>query len=133
MENSNVEVLHVTKPDKYQLHLHESCVLSLKFAHCGKQILPCQYFLSFLHVKFFQECLKLGIFKNWILKLNIKAIQKFLLFFSVEIPCVVTKPLSLTGLKCDYSFDMIFINMRMCCSYDWSVAWGAFLEKKRQQ
>lgn len=37
MENSNVEVLHVTKPDKYQLHLHESCVLSLKFAHCGKQ------------------------------------------------------------------------------------------------
>ncbi|XP_011517271.1 transducin-like enhancer protein 4 isoform X23 [Homo sapiens] len=36
MENSNVEVLHVTKPDKYQLHLHESCVLSLKFAHCGK-------------------------------------------------------------------------------------------------
>lgn len=36
MENSNVEVLHVTKPDKYQLHLHESCVLSLKFAACGK-------------------------------------------------------------------------------------------------
>ena len=40
MENSNVEVLHVTKPDKYQLHLHESCVLSLRFAHCGKP-LPC--------------------------------------------------------------------------------------------
>lgn len=36
MENSNVEVLHATKPDKYQLHLHESCVLSLKFASCGK-------------------------------------------------------------------------------------------------
>uniref|UniRef100_A0A4W3ILU6 Groucho/TLE N-terminal Q-rich domain-containing protein n=1 Tax=Callorhinchus milii TaxID=7868 RepID=A0A4W3ILU6_CALMI len=36
MESSNVEVLHVTKPDKYQLHLHESCVLSLKFAYCGK-------------------------------------------------------------------------------------------------
>uniref|UniRef100_W5MH26 TLE family member 2, transcriptional corepressor a n=1 Tax=Lepisosteus oculatus TaxID=7918 RepID=W5MH26_LEPOC len=31
-----VEVLHVSKPDKYQLHLHESCVLSLKFAYCGK-------------------------------------------------------------------------------------------------
>uniref|UniRef100_A0A3P8YMP9 Groucho/TLE N-terminal Q-rich domain-containing protein n=1 Tax=Esox lucius TaxID=8010 RepID=A0A3P8YMP9_ESOLU len=31
MESSNVEVLHVSKPDKYQLHLHESCVLSLKF------------------------------------------------------------------------------------------------------
>ncbi|KAJ8274142.1 hypothetical protein COCON_G00087670 [Conger conger] len=30
MESSNVEVLHVSKPDKYQLHLHESCVLSLK-------------------------------------------------------------------------------------------------------
>jgi groucho len=36
MENSNVEVLHCTKPDKYQLHLHDSCVLSLKFASCGK-------------------------------------------------------------------------------------------------
>lgn len=46
MENSNVEVLHVTKPDKYQLHLHESCVLSLKFAHCGKQIILNQFFPS---------------------------------------------------------------------------------------
>ncbi|KAI4504824.1 hypothetical protein M0802_000374 [Mischocyttarus mexicanus] len=36
MENSNVEVLHALKPDKYQLHLHESCVLSLKFASSGK-------------------------------------------------------------------------------------------------
>ncbi|NXG69492.1 TLE1 protein, partial [Baryphthengus martii] len=36
MESSNVEVLHHTKPEKYQLHLHESCVLSLKFASCGK-------------------------------------------------------------------------------------------------
>ncbi|XP_078484412.1 groucho [Ciona intestinalis] len=36
MENSTVEVLHDTKPEKYQLHLHESCVLSLKFAHSGK-------------------------------------------------------------------------------------------------
>ncbi|XP_021968330.1 protein groucho isoform X1 [Folsomia candida] len=36
MENSNVEVLHCTKPDKYQLHLHDSCVLSLKFAANGK-------------------------------------------------------------------------------------------------
>lgn len=36
MESSNVEVLHVNKPDKYQLHLHESCVLSLKFAYCGE-------------------------------------------------------------------------------------------------
>jgi len=36
MENSNVEVLHHSKPDKYQLHLHDSCVLSLKFAYCGK-------------------------------------------------------------------------------------------------
>ncbi|XP_060031687.1 transducin-like enhancer protein 3 isoform X2 [Erinaceus europaeus] len=36
MESSNVEVLHHSKPDKYQLHLHDSCVLSLKFASCGK-------------------------------------------------------------------------------------------------
>lgn len=28
--------MHASKPDKYQLHLHESCVLSLKFAACGK-------------------------------------------------------------------------------------------------
>uniref|UniRef100_A0A8C1D559 TLE family member 3, transcriptional corepressor a n=1 Tax=Cyprinus carpio carpio TaxID=630221 RepID=A0A8C1D559_CYPCA len=39
MESSNVEVLHHTKPDKYQLHLHESCVLSLKFAYCGKHFI----------------------------------------------------------------------------------------------
>lgn len=36
MENSHVEVLHANKTDKYQLHLHESCVLSLRFASCGK-------------------------------------------------------------------------------------------------
>ena len=36
MESSNVEVLHISGPEKYQLHLHESCVLSLKFAHTGK-------------------------------------------------------------------------------------------------
>jgi len=36
MESSNVEVLHVNKPDKYQLHLHDSCVLSLKYATSGK-------------------------------------------------------------------------------------------------
>lgn len=35
MESSHVEVLHVRKPEKYQLRLHESCVLSLKFASCG--------------------------------------------------------------------------------------------------
>ncbi|KAJ1085920.1 hypothetical protein NDU88_006044 [Pleurodeles waltl] len=37
LESSNVEVLHVSKPDKYQLHLHESCVLSLQFSSCGKK------------------------------------------------------------------------------------------------
>lgn len=31
-----IQVLHTLKPDKYQLHLHESCVLSLKFAATGK-------------------------------------------------------------------------------------------------
>ncbi|XP_077285343.1 protein groucho-like [Arctopsyche grandis] len=36
MENSHVEVLHAGKPDRYQLLLHESCVLSLRFAACGK-------------------------------------------------------------------------------------------------
>lgn len=36
MENSHVEVLHANKSDKYQLLLHESCVLSLRFATCGK-------------------------------------------------------------------------------------------------
>lgn len=41
MESSNVEVLHHSKPDKYQLHLHESCVLSLKFAYCGMNAHTC--------------------------------------------------------------------------------------------
>ncbi|MFT7818815.1 transducin-like enhancer protein 1 isoform X3 [Arapaima gigas] len=36
LESSNVEVMHASKPDRYQLLLHESCVLSLKFAYCGK-------------------------------------------------------------------------------------------------
>lgn len=36
MENSRVEVLHATKPEKYELRLHESCVLSLRFASSGK-------------------------------------------------------------------------------------------------
>ena len=36
MESSSVEVLHCSKPDKYQLHLHESCVLSLRFSNSGK-------------------------------------------------------------------------------------------------
>lgn len=36
MESSSVEVLSCTKQDKYQLNLHESCVLSLKFANSGK-------------------------------------------------------------------------------------------------
>ena len=36
MESSNVEVIHINRPEKYQLHLHDSCVLSLKFAHTGK-------------------------------------------------------------------------------------------------
>jgi hypothetical protein len=38
MESSHVEVLHVRKPEKYQLRLHESCVLSLKFASCGTSL-----------------------------------------------------------------------------------------------
>ncbi|KAF1769237.1 hypothetical protein GCK72_001052 [Caenorhabditis remanei] len=36
MENNNVEVLSTTMKEKYQLTQHESCVLSLKFAHSGK-------------------------------------------------------------------------------------------------
>ncbi|KJH42159.1 Groucho/TLE Q-rich domain protein [Dictyocaulus viviparus] len=42
MENNNVEVallskvLNTVRAEKYQLHQHESCVLSLKFAHSGR-------------------------------------------------------------------------------------------------
>ncbi|VDD92456.1 unnamed protein product [Enterobius vermicularis] len=36
MENSNVEVLNASNKEKYSLHQHESCVLSLKFARSGK-------------------------------------------------------------------------------------------------
>jgi len=41
MEQSLIDILNVssTKPDKYRLTLHESCVLSLKFAHSGKWFL----------------------------------------------------------------------------------------------
>ena len=35
MESSTVEVIHLASPEKYQLMLHDSCVLSLKFAHTG--------------------------------------------------------------------------------------------------
>ena len=31
-----MQVLHTTNQEKYLLHDHESCVLSLKFAHSGK-------------------------------------------------------------------------------------------------
>ncbi len=38
MEQSLIDILNVSsaKPDKYRLTWHESCVLSLKFAHSGK-------------------------------------------------------------------------------------------------
>lgn len=36
MENNYVEVLNTKESEKYVLHDHESCVLSLKFAHSGK-------------------------------------------------------------------------------------------------
>ncbi|XP_036624942.1 transducin-like enhancer protein 2 [Trichosurus vulpecula] len=36
LESSMVEILHARKPEKYQLHLHENCVLSLKFSSSGK-------------------------------------------------------------------------------------------------
>jgi groucho len=39
MEQSLIDIFNVTtttKPDKYRLTYHESCVLSLKFAHSGK-------------------------------------------------------------------------------------------------
>ncbi|KAH7727459.1 groucho/TLE N-terminal Q-rich domain-containing protein [Aphelenchoides avenae] len=36
MENNVVEVLSTTKPEKYVLHDHESCVLSLKFSRSGE-------------------------------------------------------------------------------------------------
>jgi groucho len=38
MEQNLIDVLNVSssKPDKYRLTLHESCVLALKFARSGK-------------------------------------------------------------------------------------------------
>jgi len=36
LENSDVQMLHTSKPDKYELHLHDKSVLSLKFAPSGK-------------------------------------------------------------------------------------------------
>lgn len=36
MESSHVELFNVNKPEKYQLHQHESSVLSLKFSSQGQ-------------------------------------------------------------------------------------------------
>ncbi|CAF0875299.1 unnamed protein product [Didymodactylos carnosus] len=36
MESNLIDILNVSKPDKYRLTLHDSCVLSLKFARSGK-------------------------------------------------------------------------------------------------
>lgn len=38
MEQSSIDILNVSssKPDKYRLTLHDSCVLALKFARSGK-------------------------------------------------------------------------------------------------
>ena len=52
LESSAVEVLHQSKPERYQLHLHESCVLSLKFASSGKW-----YVFVFLCFYYFQKML----------------------------------------------------------------------------
>ena len=45
MESSYVEVLHENKPDKYQLHLHDSCVLSLKVI---KYFLYAAYYIAYI-------------------------------------------------------------------------------------
>ncbi|KAI0982059.1 hypothetical protein GJ496_002121 [Pomphorhynchus laevis] len=36
MENSLIEVISTSRVEKYQLHMHDSCVLSLRFANTGK-------------------------------------------------------------------------------------------------
>ncbi|XP_029104822.1 transducin-like enhancer protein 4 [Scleropages formosus] len=36
MDNSWIDMMHVSNPDKYRVHLHESSVLSLKFSNSGK-------------------------------------------------------------------------------------------------
>uniref|UniRef100_A0A8C9V2G5 Uncharacterized protein n=1 Tax=Scleropages formosus TaxID=113540 RepID=A0A8C9V2G5_SCLFO len=35
MDNSWIDMMHVSNPDKYRVHLHESSVLSLKFSNSG--------------------------------------------------------------------------------------------------
>lgn len=35
MESDEIEIFSPSRPDRYQVKMHESCVLSLKFAHSG--------------------------------------------------------------------------------------------------
>ena len=39
MESSHIEVVNTTNTYKYQLNLHKSCVMSLKFAHAVKWLI----------------------------------------------------------------------------------------------
>uniref|UniRef100_A0A1I8FBR2 WD_REPEATS_REGION domain-containing protein n=1 Tax=Macrostomum lignano TaxID=282301 RepID=A0A1I8FBR2_9PLAT len=61
MESSTVEVLNVNKPEKYQLHLHDSCVLSLKFRRLRQVVLfnrqgqPAQRLENPLTCQYFSE------------------------------------------------------------------------------
>jgi WD40 repeat protein len=76
MENSHVEVLHATKPDKYQLHLHESCVLSLRFATCGKWFVSTgkdnllNAWRTPYGASIFQVRININITNSWSIKIN---------------------------------------------------------------
>lgn len=77
MESSNVEVLHHSKPDKYQLHLHESCVLSLKFAYCGMN--------THAHTHIKEEEIMLTVHRS---VLFCEKSKSTLLFYSLNAYCV---------------------------------------------
>ncbi|KYM92358.1 Protein groucho [Atta colombica] len=93
MENSNVEVLHATKSDKYQLHLHDSCVLSLRFASCGK---------------WFVSTGKDNLLNAWRTPYGASIFQASFIFANIFVKILQSKESS-SVLSCDISADDKYI------------------------
>ena len=89
MENSSVELLPVNsaamaasggvtpRGEKYQLQLHETCVLSLKFASSGKWFISTgkdnllESWRTHLGANLFQVCVSSSIYSAWFLYLQV--------------------------------------------------------------
>ena len=100
-----MEVLHATKPDKYQLHLHESCVLSLRFATCGKWFVSTgkDNLLNAWRTPYGANIFKVSGSEREREKWNLRMVLNGFLFFFLQ-----TKETS-SVLSCDISTDDKYI------------------------